>query len=409
MADLRKENGTLVVEERGQAAAFGNVVLLIVGTCMTLAGIVKLSYSEWVLAEPFLYGVVFLIFGLICLLGLIGRSSTDERYSLTIEDDSVLFTREGRTVKFARQDFTAVELQRDPSGRAKTPTYALYLRRADGSYFWLFSATVIKTFEPWFAALTAALGCPGVNATGIEFPELAGVAMAGPPPAASSEPVEFETSRWVKIGRGATGELLVLERPVNWIARTILSLTAVLFLGIPSVFLFMFFTGSDSVPMAGVPFFAVFLSVAVMIFILIMKRFEVELRSDQVRAKISLGPALFARLLPQVFTRERIIPRESISHVRVDRVVGGNYRFVLVLKNTIGSRPVSLVDRIFFRTGVYPAPHRVPADPGDTIELWELEGWNKIAKGPVLEDLLFLEKTMQDRLRVDESGGAALP
>lgn len=123
---------------------------------------------------------------------------------------------------------------------------------------------------------------------------------------------------------------------------------------------------------------------------------------DQIRAKISLGPTFLAKLLPQMFTRERIIPRAEIVQVRVDRVAAGNYRLVLVRKDSPGARPVPMLDKLFFRMGVYASPARVPADPLDTVELWELEGWNKIANGPVLEDLLFLEKHIQDRLRMEE-------
>lgn len=46
MATLRTENGYVKVVEGGQAAAFGNVVLLLLGTIMTLTGVVKLLSVE---------------------------------------------------------------------------------------------------------------------------------------------------------------------------------------------------------------------------------------------------------------------------------------------------------------------------------------------------------------------------
>lgn len=405
MATLHTENSQVKVVEGGQAAAFGNVVLLVIGTIGSLTGLVKLLAVTWSVSSSFLFALAFLLVGLICLLGFLARSKTEERYSLTIEGDSVRFEREGRAIQFARQDFTAVELQHDPNGRAKVPTYALFLRRADGSYFWLMSSTIVQRFQPWFNALAAALQCPGVNATGRDLPELTGITMAAPVSPSPAHPAQFETKKlWAKLGQGKTGELLLLQSPMNWIGRTILSLAAVLFVGVPAGFLYLLIseTGPDGISLGAIPFLAIFISLALLIFVIATKRFEVELRMDQIRAKISLGPAILAQLLPQIFTRERIIPRAEIVQVRVDRLVAGNYRLVLVRKNSPGSQPVPLLDKLFFRTGIYAPPQRVPADPGDTVELWELEGWNKIANGPVLEDLLFLEKHIQDRLRLEE-------
>ncbi len=386
--------------------------LLIVGILVSFGGVIALAGAEMRITTPLLAASTATIMGFIFILAYFSRRGMDFRWAVVVDRTGLHFEHDGRSVRFDVDRFRSLEVQHTSGGNRRRSMYALYLRRKDGSYFWIQTETRAEALEPWIDAIRQFLPLPVHYAT----PEplaLKGLEPIPPPNSAlesapdATTPVLFDSSLLHAKVRTVDGlEELSLQQPASWISRAIMILTALLFVGTPMAIGWQFFLdrasdpGTSWVSVFGVlPFILLFTLLALGMLTLSTRRYAVILRADQIRMKVRLAGDSLSRIIPRLFTRDRVISRDDIRSVRVDRLAEGNLRLAVVRKHRAGTAS-PLLDKILFQVSLFRPPPGGPGESDEVLGLWEIPGTNRRKDGPVMEDLLFLEKKIQDRLRL---------
>lgn len=405
------EAGVEISESSGSAAGG---ILLVLGVIMTFGGSIGLAGVEWTMGTPLLVSWAVTILGLVFILGFASRSGMDFRWTVTITKNGLAFEREGRMIQYPPDNFVSMEVQvTGDHGNRRRWMYALFLRGRDGSFFWVNTESAPEKLQAWIDAIKRILQVPAYNATPVELPihGLEKIPVPGSaldPARTETIPVKFDASSLHALVRPADGwEELSLPAKPSWMGRIIMLLVTLLFVGTPLGIGWQALHPQAGEGVSWVTYFAVapFLTIFILLFLSMLllstKRYAVLLRTDQIRMKVRLGSDALARIFPSLLTHERTIQRGEIRSVRTDRLADGNFRLALVRKAPTG-KATPLIDKILFQLSFFRSPQTDISEKDEILNLWEIPGSTQRKDGPVVEDLLFLEEKIQERLRVSE-------
>ena len=405
MDDWTIEGNELKIERRGGPgcllAGVGIIgIFLFCGGCI---GLYSTLYPEP--GEPFFIVISFVITMLGYVFIMAGFRSPVRNFT-----ETVIIDRGAQKVRFVsnrNRDYpfdvpfhdvshihTVSESRMDSgSGSSTSRSYRIYqifLIKKDGAQLWI---TQFRNDPESFTKLTGAIAdLTGFAVMGeIEFParetyESGGFGASAPSP-----------GRFIKMTAGTDGYEYVLKKPAMKLPDLLTAVAAFsIFLLIPGYLAFSFWS-SGILPLKIL--ITAFVSIFYAIFFLVVLAMLKECRVSA----CGKGIEIFLRFSVFRFLDTRtFIPREEIRYVRVNRLEEGHFSLSLGISREVRFRNPAfpfLANLSGFRRG-YAAAKIIKNEK--SISLWEIPCWTKSGEGPTVSDLLYLEKTFQDTLRLRE-------
>ena len=348
------------------------------------------------------FGVILVIFGLLCWLGANNQKSMDFRFGVQVDADrgELRYFKDhpesAWTVPFSRIVGLTVRKESEAATGDGPPTFyfALFAVLRDGAEVWILSRTDESEAVEAVRSVQALLPVPTVDRArlGVEREGAVptGTAAAPAPSLTASDAVSMvETDGVTRIG---------LHHRRSWSARMIPALMMAFFLAIPLLITTVACGAALSDPHpaalvgAGLAVLVTggIIALLVLMMLTIWQDYVIELRPDQVRVEQRFRVGI----LQHWFGRTLSVSPEQVEGVRVSVSHGGAARLSMVVR---GSPKVVSKSRLFAQ-GAF----RESLDGQTEIALWAVAAGEKSGSGPGLCDLGFLEHFLQSRLDAED-------
>jgi hypothetical protein len=274
--------------------------------------------------------------------------------------------------------------------------YLIYLIQKDGSEFWITNFySQGGGFLELAGAIAAHTGFAVIDSSGLGAEKRAAKSYSG-----TGKTSDYPAPGFIDRKATSEGDVISIKKPHASIFSTITGMLAFLcFLSAP-MYIINSMTNSPPIARGITYFFTAFWYIMMMILFLYYSKDCSIIVND-------LGIKITARSKPFIFIKSTVfIPASHILNVRTNRIAGSGGVCSLTLSIGISPDFKSLKSGSSFlmNRGVRGWKYFISKfGKGEkAISLWEISAYSKAGKSPTVFDLIYIEKFIQDRLRLTE-------